>query len=70
MSNLIGKIVYTVEAKTNKIHPWRCDDMLASNKEPLCMLSGSRGTCVLPVRCVYATRKEAREVARKNFNQS
>ena len=65
--NFAGKVVYTVNAKTNTVEPWICFGEITGTyqgkKERLCFLRKARGNVVLPKRCVFETEEAARAVA-------
>lgn len=67
--NLVGKTVYTVNAKTNTVDSWICfgeiTGVYQGKKERLCLLQKVRKTLVLPKRCVFETEEAARAVAKK-----
>lgn len=68
MKENIGKTVFTVRAETNEIHSWTLDNILTLPDSEMALLKALDGrTCVLPIRCVFATREKALEVANKNF---
>lgn len=66
---LVGKTVYTVNAKTNTVDSWTCygemSGLYHGKKERLCLLQKVRKTLVLPKRCVFETEEVARAVAKK-----
>ena len=63
---LVGKTVFTVNAKTNKVDAWVCYGELTGlyhgKKERLCLLRRERFMLVLPKRCVFETEENARAV--------
>lgn len=67
--SLVGKVVYTVNAKTNTVDYWLCygemSGLYQGKKERLCLLQRERKMLVLPKRCVFETREAARAVAKK-----
>lgn len=67
--SLVGKVVYTVNAKTNDVDWWVCSGEITApyrgGKERLCMLRRNRKSCVLPKRCVFESRDTALAIARR-----
>ena len=65
---MIGKIVYTLNAKTNTVDEWICIGQLTGQfrgkKERLCILQKDKKQLVLPKRCVFLTEKDALAVAK------
>ena len=64
---MIGKTVYTVNNKTNKIDEWICNGEITGiyhgKNERLCFLQNGKKQVVLPKRCVYLSVEKTREVA-------
>ena len=68
MKENIGKTVFTVRADTNSIDSWTLDSILTLPDGDRAILETSDGrTCILPIKCVFATREKALEVANKKF---
>lgn len=57
--SLIGKTVYTANAKTNKADRWTCVGVFPNGGDPLYMLRKGRKTCSLPKRCIFQTKEAA-----------
>lgn len=64
--SLVGKTVYTVNAKTNTVDSWICfgeiTGVYRGKKERLCFLQKGRKTLALPKRCVFESEEAARAV--------
>lgn len=67
--SLVGKTVYTVNAKTNTVDSWICfgemTGLYQGKKERLCLLQSARKSLVLPKGCVFETEEAARAVAKE-----
>ena len=63
----VGKTVYTVNAKTNALDEWICVGefwgTFRGKRERLCILRQGKKQVVLPKRCVFLTKEDARKVA-------
>ena len=63
MNKLVGKTVYTVNAKTNSVDEWVCfgefTGLYQGKKERLCFLEKDKKRLVLPKRCVFLTKEKA-----------
>ena len=64
---MIGKTVYTVNNKTNKVDEWICNGEMTciyqGEKQRVCFLQNGKKQLVLPKKCVYLSAEKAREVA-------
>ena len=67
--SFVGKVVYTVNAKTNEVDYWVCSGEITGlyrgNKERLCVLRRDRKSCILPKRCVFESWEKASAVAKR-----
>lgn len=63
MIKIVGKTVYTVNAKTNSVDDWVCfrefTGLYQGKKERLCFLEKDKKRLVLPKRCVFLTKEMA-----------
>lgn len=67
MDKLVGKIVYTINNKTNRIDTWRCSECMGRvNGEYIYELKDGPRVAVLPRRCIYPTIREALKVVNKD----
>ena len=61
---LIPKVVYTANAKTNKVDAWIIEGEIKGiyqgEKQTICLLRRGSESCVLPKRCAFETEKAAR----------
>jgi hypothetical protein len=63
---LVGKLVYTINAKTILVDSWRCTDVFKGlNNETMYELRDGAKLAILPRRCVYVTFEKALEVAKR-----
>ena len=61
--NKVGRMVYTVNNKTNDIDEWKCTAVVPAKEDILCQLVSGKKMCMLPTRCVFLTRHEAEIIA-------
>ena len=67
MDKLVGKLVYTINNKTNRIDAWRCSGYMGRvNNEAMYELKDGPRVAIFPKRCVYSTIREALEVVNKD----
>ena len=63
---LVGKTVYTANARTNGTDEWICigefNGEMQGKAERLCILQADKRQVVLPRRCVFLTATDARRV--------
>ena len=65
---LVGKTVYTANAKTNTVDEWICfgefNGLYQGKTERLCFLEKDKRRVVLPKRCVFLSKETALDVAK------
>lgn len=60
----IGRTVYTVNNKTNKVDEWKYNGVLRTPDKLLVNLVNGKKSCFLPASCVFESKDQASAVAK------